>query len=499
MKLKLLSLCLAVSGFCLPGLSQGTAFTYQGRLNDGTNPANGSYDFQFYLRDDGSGGNPVGITNNVGGVDVTNGLFTVTLDFGNQFSGADRWLEIGVRTNGVASFVTLSPRQKLTPTPYAIFASTAGGAISNFNVGGALNLPATAATIYSGGNSLLHSDSYEENFFAGQSAGNWPLTTGQANTAVGINALLNDATGGDNSAFGDSALSANTSGYANTAIGSAAMSSNTNGIDNTAIGVFALGGYSSGSSGSYNTAEGVEALTSLTTGNNNTANGFGALIFNTSGGFNVADGYLALYANLNGDYNTAVGESALYNNTGSYNVAVGDTALYLKTSGNDNIAIGDGAGYFLTTGSWNIDIGNPGTASDDHTIKIGQQGAQTTTVIAGIYGTSISGGNHVYVNSSGQIGSVNPVFVHTATSENTIEITGSRYGDATMIDNALCNGKPNAILIVTPSDNGAGFDPDGHPFFVEYANFGNGNHWYIQANGGSISAGQQFNVLVANP
>ena len=61
---------------------------------------------------------------------MTNGLFTVTLDFGNQFPGADRWLEIAVRTNGGVSFTPLAPRQPLTPTPYAVTAANFNGAIA---------------------------------------------------------------------------------------------------------------------------------------------------------------------------------------------------------------------------------------------------------------------------------------------------------------------------------------------------------------------------------
>ena len=53
-------------------------------------------------------------------LDVSNGLFTVTLDFGSGiFTGADRWLEINVRTNGGGAFTTLSPRQRITTVPYA--------------------------------------------------------------------------------------------------------------------------------------------------------------------------------------------------------------------------------------------------------------------------------------------------------------------------------------------------------------------------------------------
>ncbi|HKI69393.1 MAG TPA: hypothetical protein VKA67_07385, partial [Verrucomicrobiae bacterium] len=107
--------------------AQGTAFTYQGRLSDGGSPANGTYGLRFILYSADIGGSQQGPILTPNGVVASNGLFTVTLDFGANFPGTDRWLEIGVRTNGAASFVTLSPRQKLTPTPYAI---TAGNVVS---------------------------------------------------------------------------------------------------------------------------------------------------------------------------------------------------------------------------------------------------------------------------------------------------------------------------------------------------------------------------------
>src|ERR1043165_8573971 len=93
-------------------LAQGTAFTYQGRLNDSGSAANGNYDMEFYLRDSLSGGNPVGTTNSLAPVPASNGLFTVTLDFGaGVFTGANRWLEIGVRTNsGFLAYTTWTQR-----------------------------------------------------------------------------------------------------------------------------------------------------------------------------------------------------------------------------------------------------------------------------------------------------------------------------------------------------------------------------------------------------
>src|ERR1035437_2713314 len=96
--------------------AQGTAFTYQGRLTDGTNAANGRYDLTFSLFSVSSGAGQVGSTYPSPAPAVSTGLFIVTLDFGANFPGANRWLEIGVRTNGsAAAYSILSPRQAVTP------------------------------------------------------------------------------------------------------------------------------------------------------------------------------------------------------------------------------------------------------------------------------------------------------------------------------------------------------------------------------------------------
>ena len=121
--------------------AQGTAFTYQGRLNDGANPASGNYDLTVSLFATSSGGSQVGFIFTNLNTAVTNGLFTVTPDFGANFPGANRWLEIAVRTNGGAVFSTLTPRQPLTPTPYAITASNLSGTLPSTQLGG--NYPAT--------------------------------------------------------------------------------------------------------------------------------------------------------------------------------------------------------------------------------------------------------------------------------------------------------------------------------------------------------------------
>ncbi len=106
--------------------AQGTAFTYQGQLQNNGGPASGTYNIAFSLYATNTSGSPIaGPVTNVDVV-ITNGLFTVTIDFGSGvFMGATNWLQIYVATNGVNNFTLLTPRQQLTPVPYAIFAATA--------------------------------------------------------------------------------------------------------------------------------------------------------------------------------------------------------------------------------------------------------------------------------------------------------------------------------------------------------------------------------------
>ena len=120
-------LLLSLSELWLQAASPSTAFTYQGRLFDGGAPANGLYDLQFTNYDAATGGNALGGFN-TNALPVTNGLFTLTLDFGAVFDGTPRWLEISERTNGTTNFVTLTPRQLLAAAPYATYAASAGTA-----------------------------------------------------------------------------------------------------------------------------------------------------------------------------------------------------------------------------------------------------------------------------------------------------------------------------------------------------------------------------------
>ncbi|MDP9091216.1 MAG: tail fiber domain-containing protein [Pseudomonadota bacterium] len=175
---------------------------------------------------------------------------------------------------------------------------------------------------------------------------------------------------------------------------------------NTAMGSNALLSVKLSESACHNTASGEDALYSDTSGSYNTATGFSSLFSNKTGNNNTAAGYESLFYNSSGSSNTVSGSQALYTNTtGSYNTALGEGALRSARTGSNNIAVGYEAGYNLTNGVNNIEIGNKGLAADYNVIKIGVEGLQAKTFIAGIYKTSVSG-SAVMVNSSGQLGVV---------------------------------------------------------------------------------------------
>lgn len=175
--------------------SMTTAFTYQGQLIDANSFADGEYDFQFKIYDDASSGSQVGSAVDKPEVEVADGYFTVELDFGpTVFDGNDCWLEMGIRPGNLSdpnTYTLLSPRQKITPAPYAlqtrgIFTDTAG------NVGIGTNNPTTtlevSGIIYSntGGfkfpNGTIQTTaaagvSYHHVFTVAQSGGTYPTIT----------------------------------------------------------------------------------------------------------------------------------------------------------------------------------------------------------------------------------------------------------------------------------------------------------------------------------
>ena len=126
-----------------PSAPLGSAFTYQGQLEDGGALAEGSYDLSFALYDSLLNGAQQGITLTLEDVSVTEGLFTVSLDFGSSvFNGEQRFLQIGARPGAsVDPFTALDPRQEVSAAPYALYALNAASV-------GSLQSPPPLRTYY---------------------------------------------------------------------------------------------------------------------------------------------------------------------------------------------------------------------------------------------------------------------------------------------------------------------------------------------------------------
>lgn len=126
-------------------LAQGNAFSFQGRLNDGTNPANGRYDLEFRLYNAITGGTQIGAALARPATVLINGVFSTMLDFGTTaFNSPNNvFIEISVKPGGSPNaFTILGPRQQLTAVPFAIRslnATNADIAQNAVNAGNAVN------------------------------------------------------------------------------------------------------------------------------------------------------------------------------------------------------------------------------------------------------------------------------------------------------------------------------------------------------------------------
>jgi hypothetical protein len=105
-----------------PAVDLGGTFTYQGSIQQNSAAFDGSCDVEFRLFDVSTAGAQIGATQTKNGQVISKGRFTTVLDFGaNAFNGQARWLEIAARCpSGSGVLTTLSPRQPLTATPYAL-------------------------------------------------------------------------------------------------------------------------------------------------------------------------------------------------------------------------------------------------------------------------------------------------------------------------------------------------------------------------------------------
>jgi hypothetical protein len=509
-----------------PAIGQGTAFSYQGRLTDNAQPATGRFDFQFHLRDALAGGNSVGTTNTLTSVAVNNGVFSAMLDFGTgAFNGSERWVEIGVRTNGsAAAYTTLVPRQQITSTPYAMRSLSASNADTAVN---AAQLGGTAANQFVQSSDARLTDTR-------------PPSGGSSNY---IQNTHNEVVTQDDSSFsitGNGSVGGYLSAYKGVlGIGAGyGVSGNGNGA-----GVYGYSGEGYGISGNSFTGTGVYGTTEaffgggygvygfVNTGTTNAGVYGKSIAMNGSGVLGQADSG----ANASGVWGKAaqgrgvVGQSS--SGTGVYGFSTINGIVGEASGSNGNGVVGEANGSSAANGVWGKSATGTGVRGEgDDSGGYGVYGKSLKgTAVRGITDTgravdgfaSGNGGVGVYGNNLGSntkgyagdffgrvrvsgdliverngalrvtgagVGTSTAAFIHVITAANLI-------AGRSVIDHPDANGDPNAILIITAR---AGVFTDIPRYMVAYGSPTSGR-WAIALKDPDTVIGGSFNVLVIKP
>lgn len=339
----------------VPVRAQTSAFTYQGKLTDGGSAASGQYDFSFKLFAASSGGSQIGSDFVVEDVQVSNGIFTVTLDFGSSpfVPPGGTHLEIAVRPGAsTGPYTTLLPRQPITSAPYAIQSLSATLAADSQNLGGVAAdqyVQTSDARLTDARDPLPGSSNYIQNTNSTQAGVNF--TIGGAGSANILNAATQFNLGGtrimsrpgtNNMFVGTNAGANNTSGQENSFFGATAGGSNTTGLANS---FFGAGAGFNNITGNNNSFYGTSSGVSNTTGSGNTYVGLQAGQNTTTGSNNSFFGWDAGFNNLNGNNLTLIGAKIQLGGSPSlqYASAFGANATVAT---NDTIVLGKAAGTY---------------------------------------------------------------------------------------------------------------------------------------------------------
>ena len=349
---------------------------------------------------------------------VTNGLFTALVDFGTGvFTGGTNWLQIGVATNGVTGFTTLTPRQQLTPTPYAIYSESAGGipglavqlnandtsGAPNLIAGASLNFVASGvvgAVIGGGGATNFMGSAYSNSVTGdfgtvGGGVGNTAAGGDYATVAGGFNNNANGyasvISGGEQNTAGEDHTTIG-GGSGNYAGGSYAVVGGGDGNNAGGAGDVLVGGYFNFSGGGNNSTIGG--------GNNNNSSGSAAVI--GGGQFNAVSGF---FSAIGGGVNNTATNDATVVAGGTNNVSGGFAASV--GGGSDNAASGNwstvGGGWLNQANGDSATVGGgySNYAVDSATVAGGRDNAASdyvTTVAGGlgnqslVYGSTVGGG-----------------------------------------------------------------------------------------------------------
>ena len=363
--------------------AQTTSFTYQGKLTDSGVSPNAQYDFTFRLFDSASGGAQVGSDIVTSGVQVTAGIFTVNLDFGTSFPGANRWLEINIKPAGSpGGYQQLLPRQTLTSTPYAI--RSANSTLADVAT---LANTATNSTQLGG----VPADQYVQTTDSRMADARNPVPGSPSYVQVNPSPAQ--------------AANFNIAGTGNATVFDAANQYNIGGSRVLSV------------PGSNNTFAGVSSGTSNTTGARNALFGKSAGFANTQGADNSFFGYQAGLSNNTGNFNSFFGGSAgLHTTVGDQNAFFGESAGQANTTGNNNAFFGKSAGFnsnadsnsFFGFSSGSANQTGIGNSFFGFSSGLANQGGVGNTFIGrSSGGTNVSGSRNTLIGDSANLGASN--------------------------------------------------------------------------------------------
>jgi len=306
----------------MPQAAVGNAFTYQGSLSDGGKPANGEYDFRFILYNALTDGSQVGSIVATDDVTVTNGLFTVALDFGTVFDGTGLWLEASVRPgSSTGDYIILSPRQEITPAPYAL----------SLKPGAYIQGDTTSATLGGSGAGVYG----EASLFGG--AGIHGLASYTGNECAIMPSLYENSGG----YFESKAVGCGYGVYAKGNIGSYSVGAEEGShSEGDEIGSRSEGG----GTGSYSTGGNIG---SYSAGDNIGSIGAGKI--GVRGDSFVSDGYGGLFQNTAGGVDVAAMGSGIIKSTADTQIAVSPLSpiTYIDSDWQDIYSYPNGEGYTI--------------------------------------------------------------------------------------------------------------------------------------------------------
>jgi trimeric autotransporter adhesin len=387
-----------------PFAAAGSDFTYQGRLKQSGDPANGLYDLQFTLYDAASGGSQVGSSVTVISQTVADGLFTLPLDFGaTAFQGSARWLQIEVRPGGSGgAFTVLAPRQALKAAPYAL--SLRPGAV----ITGTTGSPVLSAANSGAGHGLYGASStgsgvYGEGTFsyAGYFTTGGPFAlyaTSTYTNGAGVEGVANNGI----NAFG--VVGASGSGGGVYGFSTAVNGRGVYGVASNGTAAAGVWGSSASATGVYGTSTAV--------------NGWGVYGVSGSG------------VNSRGVYGESAGGYGVYgqstNYIGIYGTSVGADAIKGVVSNQYSgvAGVNNGGGY----GVW-------GTSAGADAIK-----GEVSNQYSGVAGTNSGSGYGVYGSSSSGDG------VHGVVSNASSGVAGVNFGSGNGIYGSSATGTGGTFL-----------------------------------------------------